>query len=124
MPRRTALDNASLGLVLSGLSWHEARAWVAAGLMVILLTAVTTWFRRSEIALYTALGTDRVRLVVANGLEAWALTLGGVVSGVLWGLALERLGGHIVTLDASCWRRGRWAQPRCSLWLSLRSRRC
>jgi hypothetical protein len=78
----------------------ERRAWVAAGLIVILLTAITTWFRRSEIALYAALGTDRVRLVVANGLEAWALTLGGVVSGVLWALALERLGGHTVTLDS------------------------
>lgn len=66
----------------------QAEAWVPLGLIVGLVTSLVIWLRRSEAALYRALGVPPAGLVLMAQVEATALIVLGWFIGGTWALAL------------------------------------
>ncbi len=64
-----------------------ARLWLAVGLGLFLILVLLTWTRRSEFALYRALGARPIDVMVLGVAESGLVVVLATVVGFLWGLA-------------------------------------
>ena len=63
--------------------------WLAASGLVIATLWLTTWFRRSELGLYLALGTDRSTLAMMLAVEATVVVAAAYLLGVTYAFAVD-----------------------------------
>lgn len=63
--------------------------WLAASGLVIATLWLTTWFRRSELGLYLALGTDRSTVAMMLAAEAAVVVAGAYLLGVSYAFAID-----------------------------------
>ena len=69
--------------------------WALASAVIVAMAWLMTWFRRSELGLYLALGTPRSGAVFLLAAEAWLLVLPAATAAYVYGLAL----GHALGWD-------------------------
>jgi hypothetical protein len=62
-------------------------AWIVAGLILSAIAWIATWFRRSQIGLYRAVGTGPAALLILGTVEYAAPILTGAIAGTLWATA-------------------------------------
>lgn len=72
----------------------QRSAWVIAGLLLALLAWLATWFQRSEIGLYRAVGTPTAALWLLGQIEAFVVMIPAACAGFLWAAA-----GYVATTD-------------------------
>ncbi|MGK2965149.1 MAG: hypothetical protein ACSLFM_06040, partial [Tepidiformaceae bacterium] len=63
--------------------------WMVAGAMVVAMAWLMTWFRRSELGLYLALGTPRSAVVALLAAESWLLVMPAAVAAWVYAVALS-----------------------------------
>jgi len=68
-----------------------ANAWLPIGCALASLFWIITWFRRADIGLYRAVGTDTLSLWVLVQLEAVMIYLPTLISGYLWAVLVFAL---------------------------------
>lgn len=66
----------------------QASAWIIAGLLIGAMGWLITWFRRSQIGLYRAVGTGPSALLVLGAVELGIPILSGALIGSLWAAAI------------------------------------
>lgn len=66
----------------------QTNAWILAGLLLAAIAWITTWFRRSHIGLYRAVGTGPAALLILGTVEYGVPILIGAVAGSLWATAI------------------------------------
>jgi hypothetical protein len=78
----------------------QREGWLPLGLTLAALVWIMTWFRRSEVGLYRAVGTTTPQLAAMVWLEA-VMTVGlGMAAGWVWATALrEALGAQPLVAD-------------------------
>lgn len=66
----------------------QASAWIVAGLLVGVMAWLVTWFRRSQIGLYRAVGTGPSTLLILGAVELGIPIVSGALIGGLWAVAI------------------------------------
>lgn len=66
----------------------QASAWIIAGLLIAVMGWLVTWFRRSQIGLYRAVGTGPSGLLVLGAVELGIPVISGALIGSLWAAAI------------------------------------
>ena len=79
----------------------QRRGWLAVPVVLFGLGLVSAWFRRSESALYLAVGTRRAQLAVMATAEQWPLVGVGWAAGFVVAFALEAFITQQPTRDAA-----------------------
>lgn len=79
----------------------QRRGWLAVPVVLFGLGLVSAWFRRSESALYLAVGTRRAQLAVMGAAEQWPIIAAGWSLGFCYALATEAFWGSNPTLEAA-----------------------
>jgi hypothetical protein len=69
----------------------QADAWIAAGAAMVTINWLVTWFRRSDIGLYRALGTDTTSLWFMSQIETILLHSLGAIAGYSWAVVVFAL---------------------------------
>ncbi len=77
----------------------QASAWIVAGLLIGATAWLVTWFRRSQIGLYRAVGTGPSTLLILGSVELGIPIVSGALIGSLWAIAIWTAGtaGYPVT---------------------------
>jgi len=70
----------------------QASAWIIAGLLIGVMGWLVTWFRRSQIGLYRAVGTGPPALLVLGAVELGIPIISGSLIGGLWAAAIWTAG--------------------------------
>lgn len=65
----------------------QTSAWLVAGLLLAGIGWLGTWFRRSQIGLYRAVGTGPAALLVIGAIEYAIPVVFGTMAGALWAIA-------------------------------------
>ncbi len=73
--------------------------WLAAGGLVALVFLLVSWFRRADFALYLALGTTRVQLLVLLAIEATLIVVPAAVIGVAGAVLARTWQGDALPYD-------------------------
>lgn len=78
----------------------QKQGWLAVPVVLLGLALVSAWFRRSESALYLAMGTQRVQLAVMATAEQWPLLALGWALGVTFAIGVQASISQPPTPDA------------------------
>lgn len=81
------LDQFSRNSVAELAARPQADGWLIAGLVLAGISWLATWFRRSQIGLYRAVGTGPSTLLIFGAVEYAIPMLVGSVAGVMWAAA-------------------------------------
>ncbi len=74
---------------ISALSTRShAQAWLPVGLTTVLIGWLSLWFRRSEFALYSALGSRRSAIALTVAIEFGLIAAIGWITGTIWSTAI------------------------------------
>jgi len=65
----------------------QAGAWLPAGLLLAVIAWLATWFRRSHIGLYRAVGTTPTQLLILGAIETVTPLVVGAAAGFAWATA-------------------------------------
>lgn len=65
----------------------QATAWLVAGLLIGMIGWLVTWFRRTQIGLYRAVGTSPAALLILGAGELGIPIVAGSFAGILWATA-------------------------------------
>lgn len=82
------LDEFSRDPVAELVGRPQASAWIIAGLLIGAMAWLVTWFRRSQIGLYRAVGTGPSALLILGAVELGIPILSGALIGSLWAAAI------------------------------------
>ena len=66
----------------------QSSAWIVAGLLIGMMAWLVTWFRRSQIGLYRAVGTGPSALMILGAVELGIPIVSGALIGSLWATAI------------------------------------
>ena len=76
-------------------------AWAIVGLFAAGVLAVDHWFRRGDLALYRALGSNTLDLVIITGTEAIAILGVAALAAAVWSIAIgSAIGASLAGADA------------------------
>ncbi|MCK9517878.1 MAG: hypothetical protein M0R74_02445 [Dehalococcoidia bacterium] len=79
----------------------QGRGWIGAGAALGAVGWLMTWFRRSELGLYLALGTSRGAVLFLLAAECWMLVGAASLIGFTYALAVDAALGHEPGLAAA-----------------------